>query len=75
MLTAEEIKLCSKIMEEVSNPKTCGTLGTSFCRVPSAVITALRANGFTVRFINPQDIPDMDNGREFHNILVERKTN
>ena len=75
MLTTEEITICSKIMQTVSNPRTCGSLGTSFCRVPSAVITALRANGFTVRFINPQDIPDMDNSREFHNIIVERKVN
>lgn len=75
MLTTEEITICSRIMQVVSNPKTCGSLGTSFCRVPSAVITALRKNGFKVRFINPQDIPDMDHGREFHNIIVERKAN
>ena len=75
MLTTEEIKICSRIIKIVSNPRTCGSFGTSFCRIPSNVITALRDNGFKVNAINRQGIPDMDNGREFHNILVERKVN
>lgn len=75
MLTTEESKICSRIIQRVSNPRTCGSFGTSFCRIPSKVITALRDNGFKVRCINPQGIPDMDNGREFHNIIVERKAN
>ena len=73
MLTTEEINICSRIMKKVSSSKTCGTLGSTFCQVPTSVITALRTNGFKVKVITSSNISEMDNSREFHNILVERK--
>ena len=73
MLRGDDQKFYDTIYRIVSKCANPNKKGEFFYRVPMTIVNELRRNGYYVEIINPLNIPDMEDGIDYHFIFVHYK--